>query len=49
MRDVTGQGASFGDPPVRDDLPLHDLAGGSTWLMGLMSTLFPGLVNEAAM
>lgn len=49
MRDVTGQGCNFGTPPVRDDLPLHDLAGGSTWLMGLMSTLFPGQVNDAAM
>lgn len=49
MRDVTGQGCNFGSPPVRDDLPLHDMTGGSAWLPGLLSTLFPGDVNEAAM
>ena len=49
MRDVTGQGCSFGDPPVRDDLPLHDITGGSTWLPGLLSGMFPGEVNEAAL
>jgi hypothetical protein len=49
MRDVTGQGCNFGSPPVRDNLPLHDLTGGSTWLPGLLSTLFPGDVDETAM
>ena len=47
MRDVTGEGCSFG--PTRDDLPLHDLTGGSTWLPGLLSSLFPGEVDEAAL
>ncbi|MCP4250831.1 MAG: hypothetical protein GY778_27655 [bacterium] len=49
MRDVTGQGANFGSPPVRDDLPLHDITGGSTWLPGLLNTLYPGEVNDAAL
>jgi len=49
MRDVTGQACNFGTPPVRDDLPLHDMTGGSTWLAGLLSTLFPGDVNDTAM
>ena len=49
MRDVTGQGCNFGTPPTRDDLPLHDITGGSTWFPGLLSTLFPGQVNEAAL
>lgn len=48
MRDVTGQGCNL-SPPVRDDLPLHDLTGGSTWLPGLLSSLYPGEVNEAAL
>ncbi len=50
MKDVTGHGANpvYG-PPVRDDLPLHDMTGGSTWLAGLLGTLFPGQVDEAAM
>ena len=49
MRDVTGQGCSFGEPPTRDDLPLHDITGGSAWFPGLLSTLYPGEVNEAAL
>jgi hypothetical protein len=49
MRDVTGQGCNYGTPPVRDDLPLHDMTGGSTWLPGLLSVLDPCNVDEAAM
>ncbi len=49
MRDVTGQGCNFGTPPVRDDLPLHDMTGGSTWFPSLLSTLYPGEVNDAAL
>jgi hypothetical protein len=48
MRDVTGQGCNFGSPPIREDLPLHDLTGGSTWLPGLLATLYPDQVNAAA-
>jgi hypothetical protein len=48
MRDVTGQGCNM-NPPIRTDLPLHDMTGGSTWLPGLLSTLYPGLVNDAAL
>ena len=49
MRDVTGQGCNFGSPPIRDDLPLHDMTGGSTWLPGLLSMLFPGQVDADAL
>ena len=49
MRDVTGQGCNFGTPPIRDDLPLHDITGGSTWFPGLLSTLYPDKVNDAAL
>ena len=49
LRDVTGQGASYGNPPVRDDLPLHDLTGGSTWLPSLLPMLYPDKVNETAL
>jgi hypothetical protein len=49
LRDVTGEGAGFGSPPTRDDLPLHDMTGGSTWLPGLLGTMFPGDVDEAAL
>lgn len=47
MRDVTGQGCNM-SPPVRDDLPLHDMTGGSTWLPGLLATLHPDKVDPAA-
>jgi hypothetical protein len=49
MRDVTGKGCNLAGAPTRDDLPLHDMTGGSTWLPGLLSTLFPGQVNDAAL
>ncbi len=49
MRDVTGQGSDYGDPPVRDDLPLHDITGGSTWLPGLLPILYPDKVDETAL
>jgi len=49
MRDVTGEGCNFGTPPTRNDLPLHDITGGSTWLPGLLGTLFPGEVDETAL
>ncbi len=46
MRDVTGQGCFFG--PVRDDLPLHDFTGGSTWMPGLLSMMYPDEINPLA-
>jgi hypothetical protein len=49
MRDTTGQGCNFGSPPTRVDLPLHDMTGGSTWLPGLLSALYPNDVNETVM
>ena len=49
MRDVTGHGCNYGTPPLRTDLPLHDMTGGSTWLPGLLSTTNPNDVNDAAM
>ena len=48
MRDVTGQGCNFGDPPVRSDLPLHDMTGGSAWMTETLAVLYPTKVNQAA-
>lgn len=48
MRDVTGQGCNM-DPPVRDDLPLHDMTGGSTWLPTVLAQTHPAQVNETAL
>jgi hypothetical protein len=47
MRDVTGQGCNM-NPPVRNDLPLHDMTGGSTWLPSLLPMMYPDEVNPAA-
>jgi hypothetical protein len=46
MRAVTGRGCNFPEAPLRDDLPLHDMTGGSTWLAGLLPTLYPDLPLE---
>ena len=46
MRDVTGKGCNFAEAPVRTDLPLHDMTGGSTWLPGLLPSLYPDLPTE---
>ena len=51
MRDVAGYGCDTNTNPgvpLRSDLPLHDLTGGSTWLPGLLTNLFPSEVNVAA-
>jgi hypothetical protein len=50
MRDVTGQGAHPDYlPPIRNDLPLHDMTGGSTWLPTVLAQTDPEKVNEAAL
>ena len=51
MRDVTGYGCNTNlnaGVPLRSDLPLHDMTGGSTWLPLLLTNLYPGEVNSAA-
>lgn len=51
MRDVTGYGANnsaFPLVPQRDNLPLHDMTGGSTWLPALLPALHPGEVDATA-
>lgn len=49
MRAITGKGCNDPAAPTRNDLPLHDMTGGSTWLPGLLATLYPGQVDEAAL
>ena len=48
MKDVTGQGCNM-DPPVRNDLPLHDMTGGSTWLPTVLAQTHPTQVNATAL
>ncbi len=49
MRDVTGQGADMNDAPIRDDLPLHDMTGGNTFVPLMIDDAFPGEANVAAL
>jgi len=49
MRDVTGKGCNMTAAPVRTDLPLHDMTGGSTWMPGVLAAMYPGQVDAAAL
>ena len=49
LRDVTGYGCNKSGAPLRDDLPLHDMTGGNTFIPGLIEPLFPGESDPAAL
>ena len=49
MMDVTGKGCNKNYAPVRNDLPLHDLTGGNTFMPGLIDLAFPGEADLAAL
>ncbi len=49
MKDVTGKGCNKSYAPVRDNLPLHDLTGGNTFIPTLLETLYPDEVNTVAL
>ena len=49
MRDVTGVACNLAEAPTRDDLPLHDMTGGSAWLQGVIATQYPDDVNPLAL
>ncbi len=49
MRDVTGVGCNKKGTAIRDDLPLHDLTGGNTFVPGLIAQLFPDDVDVDAL
>ena len=42
MRDVTGKGCNKNRAPVRDDLGIHDLMGGNTFVPKIVAAAFPG-------
>ena len=48
MRDVTGKGCNKSYAPVRDDLPLHDLTGGNTFIPNLIELIYPGETDPLA-
>jgi len=49
FRDVTGKGCDKQQAPVRNDLGLHDMTGGNTFIPLVLQSLFPGEVDEAAL
>jgi hypothetical protein len=49
MKDVTGKGCNKNAAPIRSDLPLHDLTGGSTFIPTLIDSVFPNESNDAAL
>ena len=48
MHDVLGAGCNVAGAPIRGDMPLHDMTGGSTWLPGLLPGLYPDRFDEAS-
>ena len=48
MRDVESTACNVAGAPVRADMPLHDMTGGSTWMPGVMADLYPDKVNSSA-
>ncbi len=49
MRDVTGKGCNKSYAPIRNDLPLHDMTGGNTFIPTLLGSLYPDAVNADAL
>lgn len=49
MKDVTGKGCNKNAAPVRSDLPLHDMTGGSTFIPTLIDSVYPNESNDAAL
>jgi hypothetical protein len=46
---VSGKGCNDPAAPLRADLPLHDMTGGSAWMSDHLATLHPGQVDAGAM
>ena len=49
MRDVTGAGCDKNDAPIRDDLGLHDMTGGNTFIPLIIDAAFPGETSQEAL
>lgn len=49
MRDVKGQGCNSEYAPVRTDLPLHDMMGGSAWMPTILDQVYPSEVDAEAL
>ncbi|WP_320167936.1 T9SS type A sorting domain-containing protein [Mangrovibacterium marinum] len=49
LPDVSGYGANKRGIPFRNDLPLHDMTGGNTFIPDLVAQLYPDEINPAAL
>ena len=49
MKDVSGYGCNKKNVPFRNDLPLHDLTGGNTFVPELLKVLYPDAENVSAL
>lgn len=49
LRDVTGLGCNKPGVPVRDNLPLHDMTGGNTFIPTIIDSVFPGEASQEAL
>ncbi|MBD3232188.1 MAG: T9SS type A sorting domain-containing protein, partial [candidate division Zixibacteria bacterium] len=49
MRDVTGAGCNKNGSPIRDDLALHDMTGGNTFMPLLIESVYPGEADTVAL
>lgn len=47
MRAVTGAGCYLPEAPIRNDLPLHDMTGGSVWLPAVLGLVDPNIDTYA--
>jgi hypothetical protein len=47
MRDVTGEGCNDNQAPTRTDLALHDMTGGSAWMLENLRDIDPNLEQAA--
>ncbi len=45
MRKVTAAGSNQPGSPVRNDLPMHDLTGGNTFVLDILPDFYPGEVD----
>lgn len=49
MPDAAAKGCNDPLAPVRQDLPRHDLTGGSSWMIGVVGSLYPAETDAAAL
>ena len=49
LRDVAGKGCNDPGAPLRQDLPFHDMTGGSSWMPAVVAALYPTETDAAAL